>query len=138
MLGDDVILALDELRAQAESLHTTTCTITREGALGTHPATGAPVRNPVPVWPAAFGQQGLCQLVDTELQPQEAGQDPQLRSVGIVIRITAAAADAGIRIGDLVEAGGRRFTVRRVVAKTMMVVLRLVCDELPPTIVEDL
>ena len=138
MLGDDVILALDELRAQTESLHTTRCTITREGALGTDPVTGASVRNPVPVWPAVVGQQGLCQLVDSELQPQEAGQDPQVRAVGIVIKITAAAADAGIRIGDLVEAGGRRFTVRRVVAKTMMVVLRLVCDELPPTIVEDL
>lgn len=137
MLGDDLAAALPEMQAQAESLQVTPCTITREGALGTDPVTGAPVRNPVRVWPASTTTQGYCQLVDGVLQPNQSGQDPQVVSAGIQVKIPAAAAAAGIQVGDLVDTGSRRFTVRRVAAKTRMVVLRLICDELPTTLVLD-
>lgn len=120
----------------AESLQITPCVITREGGLGTDPITGASVHDPVRVWPAP-GTHGYCQVVDADLQPHEEGRYPQIVSGGIVVKVPAAASDAGIRIGDLTQAGARRFTVRRVVAKTQMVVLRLLCDELPPLSVGD-
>lgn len=136
MLGEDLAANIDQLRAEAESLQVTPCVITREGALSTDPDTGAPIRNPVRVWPVS-ATTGSCQIVDSALQPREAGEDPQVSAGGIMIKLPAEAAAAGICIGDLVDAGGRRFTVRRTVAKTMMVVFRLVCDELPPTPVTD-